>query len=166
MDFQIRDMKPEDWDMVAEIYKQGIETKIATFQKEIPTYEAWNSSHVSNCRLVAVTQKGEVIGWTAISQVSSRCVYVGVAELSVYIKQSFRGKQVGETLLRALIAETEKEGYWTLQSGIIEINNASIALHKKVGFRMVGRREKIAKDHNGEWQNTVLMERRSPVVGL
>jgi len=165
MELIIRVMQMEDWDAVAAIYKEGIETKIATFQSEVPTYEAWNQSHLKACRFVA-EEGGKVIGWTALSHYSSRCVYSGVAEVSIYVQSNQRGKQVGEKLLRKLIIESEKERIWTLQSGILEINSASIALHKKVGFRMVGHREKIAKDHNSVWQNTVLMEKRSIVVGV
>ncbi len=164
MELVIRAMQTEDWDAVAAIYKEGIDTKIATFQMEVPAYEAWDKAHIKTCRFVAVEDK-TVLGWVALSPYSSRCVYSGVVEVSVYIKADSRGKHVGEKLLLALITEAEKEGIWTLQSGIIEINKASIALHKKVGFRMVGYRERIAQDHNGVWQNTVLMERRSPVVG-
>lgn len=165
MELIIRAMQKEDWNAVSAIYKEGIDTKIATFQSEVPTYEAWEQSHIKSCRLVA-EEEGQVIGWTALSPVSSRCVYSGVAEVSVYVKADQRGKQVGEKLLRELIIESEEKGYWTLQSGILEINSTSIALHKKVGFRMVGYREKIAKDQNGVWQNTVLMEKRSIRVGI
>lgn len=165
MEMTIREMKEEDWEAVANIYLEGIDTKLATFQAEVPSYEAWDRSHVATCRLVA-EYNGEVIGWTALSPYSSRCVYSGVAEVSVYIKASHRRKQVGEKLMQALITSAEKEGYWTLQSGIIEINSASIALHNKVGFRLVGYRERIAKDSNGVWQNTVLMERRSKLAGI
>lgn len=164
MDVIIRAMKENDWEAVAGIYQEGMDTMLATFQSEVPAYEAWDKSHLQNCRIVA-EENNEVIGWIALSPISSRCVYSGVAEVSIYIKASHRGKQVGEKLMKALIIEAEKEGYWTLQSGILEINLASIALHKKVGFRLVGYREKIAKDSNGIWQNTVLMERRSPVLG-
>lgn len=164
MELIIRTMKAEDWEAIASIYKEGIDTKIATFQKDVPTYEEWDKSHIKSCRLVA-EEDGKIIGWAAMGNYSSRCVYCGVAEVSIYIKGDSRGKQVGEKLLRELIEESEQEGYWTLQSGIVEINKASIALHKKVGFRMVGYREKIARDHDGTWQNTVLMERRSTTVG-
>lgn len=163
MEILIRKMKTEDWDAVAAIYREGIETTKATFQTEIPSYEQWDQGHIKNCRFVAEVDH-EVVGWTALSPVSSRCVYAGVAEVSVYIKNNYRGKHIGEQLFRHLIKESEAEGYWTLQSGIIEINKASIALHQKVGFRMVGYRERIAKDCNGVWQNTVLMERRSSVI--
>lgn len=164
MNLTIRSMQKEDWEAVASIYKEGIETKVATFQLEVPTYEAWDQAHMKKCRVVAA-ENGEVVGWTALTPYSSRCVYAGVAEVSVYIRGDHRGKRIGEKLLDELIKQAEEEGIWTLQSGILEINKASIALHKKVGFRMVGFREKIAKDHNGFWQNTVLMERRSTVVG-
>lgn len=160
MELMIREMREIDWVAVVSIYKEGIDTKIATFTSELPTYEAWDKSHITSCRLVA-EENGQVVGWVALGAVSSRCVYAGVAEVSIYIKADSRGKGVGEKLLQAVAAASEKEGFWMLQSGIIEINKASIALHKKAGFRMVGYREKIAKDHNGAWQNTVLMERRS-----
>jgi len=160
MDVLIREMKKSDWETVREIYKEGIQTKIATFQTELPSYEEWNNAHLPTCRLVAVIGEA-VIGWTALSLISSRCVYRGVAEVSIYIKAEYRGNQVGVMLLQELFKESEKQGYWTLQSGILEINHASISLHKKVGFRMIGYREKIAKDSDGVWQNTVLMERRS-----
>lgn len=164
MELMIRAMKPEDWNAVEAIYLEGINTKIATFQKEAPTYVDWDKSHVKNCRLVA-ERNGIVVGWAALSPYSSRCVYSGVAEVSVYVKTDSRGQKVGETLMRELIKASEAEGIWTLQSGIFEINKASQALHKKMGFRMVGYRERIAQDHDGVWQNTVLMERRSTIVG-
>ena len=164
MSLSIRRMQAQDWQEVARIYQEGIDTKIATFQTSVPTYEDWDKSHIKSCRLVAV-EDNRIIGWTALSAVSSRCVYAGVAEVSVYVQASCRGKGVGEKLLQTLITESEEEGFWTLQSGILEINKGSIALHTKVGFRMVGYREKIAKDHNGVWQNTVLMERRSNYLG-
>ncbi len=162
MELIIREMKDADWEAVASIYLEGIETKISTFQTEVPTFEVWDKSHVKACRMIA-EENGQVVGWAALSAFSSRCVYAGVAEVSIYIKSDSRGKGIGDKLLRELILASEEEGFWTLQSGIIEINKASIALHKKAGFRMVGYREKIAKDHNGVWQNTVLMERRSPL---
>ncbi len=162
MDFKIRDMKNTDWEEVASIYLEGIKTGIATFQLEVPTFEAWDKSHIKVCRFVA-EEDGQVVGWVALSAYSNRCVYAGVAEVSIYIKAESRGKGIGEKLLQKVITASEKEGFWTLQSGIIEINKASLALHKKAGFRLIGYRERIAKDHNGVWQNTVLMERRSPL---
>ena len=163
MEIAIREMQKEDWESIAAIFKEGIELKTATFNSEVPSYEIWNESHKTDCRLVAESEQ-QVIGWVALSPFSSRPVYSGVAEVSIYIMQGFRGRQVGEKLLRALIEESEKSGYWTLQSGIFEINHASLALHEKVGFRMVGYRERIGKDSNGQWQNTIIMERRSTVV--
>ncbi|MDD3173698.1 MAG: GNAT family N-acetyltransferase [Herbinix sp.] len=163
MEFIIRAMIKEDWEAVAAIYKEGIDIKIATYQSEVPTYEDWDMSHIKSCRLVAEADN-KIIGWIALTPCSSRCVFAGVAEVSIYIKKEYHGNHVGEKLLQAIISESEKEGFWTLQSAIIDINKASIALHTKVGFRMVGYREKIAKDLNGEWSNLVLMEKRSPVI--
>lgn len=165
MDVIVRAMERKDWDTVAAIFQEGIDLKTSTFHQEVPPYEEWDASHTTDCRLVAV-HEDQVIGWTALSPYSSRKVYSGVAELGIYIKTEFRGRKVGEKLLSALIEESEKQGYWTLQAGIFEINRASIALHEKVGFRMVGYRERIGKDNNGVWQNTVLMERRSPRIGM
>ncbi|MBH1940089.1 N-acetyltransferase [Mobilitalea sibirica] len=165
MDIILRDMKREDWEAVASIYQEGMDTKRATFQTKAPSYEEWDRAHLSYCRFVAEFE-GEVVGWTGISPYSSRPVYSGVAEESIYIKTGYRGKHIGEKLLSKLIEESEKQGIWTLQAGIMEINEASIALHKKMGFRIVGHRERIGKDSNGVWQNTVLMERRSKTVGI
>lgn len=160
MDFKIRGMKKEDWNTVADIYLQGIKTKKATFQTEVPSYEEWDKVHLNECRLVAVNSNEEVLGWAAISPTSSRLVYRGVVEVSIYISESSRGANIGKTLLNAIIHESEELGIWTLQSGIFEINKASIALHEKCGFRVVGIRENIASDIDGIWQNTVLMELR------
>jgi phosphinothricin acetyltransferase len=161
----IREMKAEDWGAVAEIYKEGIDTGIATFEQNVPSYEEFDRSHMKTCRLV-LEEDGRVIAWVALSPYSSRCVYAGVASVSIYVKAESRGKKVGEKLLAEVIEHSEKEGIWTLQSGIIEINLRSMALHKKAGFRVVGYREKIAQDHNGVWQNVVLAERRSKVIGI
>ena len=162
MNFKIRGMKIEDWNTVADIYLQGIRTKKATFQTDIPSYEDWDKSHLYECRLVAINSNDEVLGWAAISPTSSRPVYQGVVEVSIYISEVSRGKNIGTTLLNTIIQKTEELGIWTLQSGIFEINKASIALHEKCGFRVVGTREKIGCDIDGIWQNTVLMERRRP----
>lgn len=153
-------MQKDDWLAVASIYKDGIDAHIATFHNDIPTYEEWDESHIHKCRFVAVEDE-MVVGWTALTPYNRRCAFSGVAEVSIYIKKEYRGKHIGEKLLQRTIEESEKAGFWTLQSSIIEINKASIALHTKAGFRMVGYREKIAKDYFGVWQNTVLMERRS-----
>ncbi len=157
---KIREMKKEDWDIVSDIYLQGIRSKKSTFQTEAPSYEEWDKGHIKECRLVVVDRADTVLGWAAISSISSRYVYRGVAEVSIYIAESSRGKHIGYVLLDDLILKSEEIGIWTLQSGIFEINTASIALHKKCGFRVVGVREKIGCDLDGVWQNTILMERR------
>jgi len=160
----IRNIEQENFYQVAEIYKQGIETGIATFQNEIPDWNSWDKSHLPNCR-VAVFEGNEMAGWAALTPVSGRCVYAGVAEVSVYVAAKFRGKKVGEFLLNHLIKESEKAGFWTLQSGIFPDNTGSIKLHEKCGFRRIGYREKIGiKD--GIWKDNVIMERRSKVVGV
>lgn len=165
MSVAIRPMESSDWDAVAKIYQEGMDTNLATFQTDCPPYEDWNASHMKCCRLVAVDADGAVIGWAALPPVSSRCVYAGVAEISVYISSTQRGKGVGSALQDALAAASEKEGVWTLQSGIMADNTASIRLHEKAGYRVIGYREKIEYDHNGTWHDTVLMERRSKVAG-
>lgn len=165
MELSIRAMNEHDWPDVAEIYRQGIATGKATFQSEIPEYKDWNTSHLSICRFVAIID-GEVAGWIALSGVSSRCVYKGVAEVSVYIAEGNRKNGIGLNLLDYLIKESEKAGFWTLQSGIMDDNLESIRLHEKCGFRKVGYREKIGRDISGHWRSTVLMERRSGSVGI
>ena len=158
----IRKMMPNDWKRVAEIYKQGLERGISTFNTECPTYEEWDNEHIKDCRYVYVTDE-KVVGWIAISPISGRCVYKGCVEVSIYIDEEYQGKGIGTELMKILCAETEKAGYWSLYSAIISINKASIELHKKCGFREIGYREKIAKDRFGVWQNTTLMERRNNI---
>lgn len=155
-----RDNFPE----IVEIYLQGISTQIATFQNEAPSWEEWDKSHLNSCRLVAFLE-GKICGWAALSPVSSRCVYSGVAEVSIYIDQEHRGKGIGKALLQELIHQSEKEGIWTLQSSIFSENLPSIKLHESCGFRMVGYREKIGLK-NGIWKDNVLMERRSNKIGI
>ena len=152
------------WPAVRAIYAEGIATGIATFATEPPTWEAWNHDHLPTCRLVAVDDAGAVRGWVALSPVSGRCVYAGVAEVSVYVAAAARGLGLGRTLLAALITESEQQQLWTLQAGIFTQNSASLALHEAVGFRVVGRRERIGQLH-GQWQDALLLERRSAVVG-
>lgn len=158
----IRNMQEDDWTAVASILQEGIDSHISTFHTAVPSYEEWDKSHIKTCRLVAI-EDDMVVGWVALTPFSGRCSFSGVADVSIYIKKDYHRRHIGENLLTALIEESEKEGFWTLQSHIIEINKASIALHTKAGFRMVGYREKIARDHYGVWQNTVIMERRSPI---
>jgi phosphinothricin acetyltransferase len=164
MNIKLRPLKKEDWPAVAEIYKQGIDTGNATFQTDIPTWEAWDSGHLKICRIVA-TNDDEIIGWAALTLVSGRCVYTGVAEVSVYVASSYKGQKIGTRLLESLISQSESKGFWTLQAGIFPENIGSIKLHEKLGFRQLGFREKIGK-MNGIWRDTILLERRSKKVGI
>jgi L-amino acid N-acyltransferase YncA len=159
----ITPMSEAHWAAVREIYAQGIATRNATFETALPDWAEWDARHLSMCRLVAL-RGDEVVGWAALSAVSSREVYRGVAEVSVYVADGAQGKGIGSALLSALVAESERNGIWTLQAGILAENDASIHLHEKAGFRIVGRREKIGQ-LDGQWRDTVLMERRSTVVG-
>lgn len=164
VDFTVQEMTDEDWSAVQAIYREGIATGLATFETDAPDWEAWNKGHLRDGRLVAKT-KSQVIGWAAISRVSGRCIYSGVAEISVYVTGSARGMGVGKALLSALVEESERAGIWTLQAGIFPENVSSIALHKACGFREVGHRERIGQ-LNGVWRDVVLIERRSDVVGV
>lgn len=141
------------------IYLEGIATGNATFETEAPTWEKWNAGHLQHSRFVA-TDGNEVMGWAALSAVSGRCVYAGVAEASVYIGAKHRGKGVGKQLIKELIKSSEKNEIWTLQAGIFPENEASLKLHQTNGFRVLGKREKIGK-MKGTWRDTVLLERRS-----
>ncbi|NNG11387.1 MAG: N-acetyltransferase [Arenibacter sp.] len=161
---EIRKMHKEDWPYVAQIYQEGMDTGVATFEKEVPDYELWDANHLEVGRLVA-TNGSAVMGWAALSPVSSRCVYGGVAEVSVYVGSLFTKLGVGKSLMEGLILESEKAGFWTLQSGIFPENKASIALHQKVGFRYIGKRERIGK-RNNLWIDNLLFERRSTLVGI
>ena len=152
-------MFAEDWDSVSSIYEEGILTGNATFQETVPSWEEWDENHLKGLRFVARVN-GKVLGWTALSAISSRCVYKGVAEVSVYISKDARGMGIGSRLLERLIEQSEEKGYWTLQSGIFPENEASLQLHKKYGFIVVGKREKIGK-LNGVWRDVLLLERRS-----
>ena len=163
MDFMIDSMRPQDWEFVRAIYLEGMATGQATFETEAPDWECWDAGHLPQCRLVARDGDG-VLGWAALSPVSRREAYAGVAEVSVYVAASARGLGVGGALMRALIEASERQGFWTLQSSIFPDNHASLALHLKHGFREVGRRERIAR-HHGVWRDTVVLERRSSVAG-
>ena len=155
----IREMNENDWERVEEIYLQGIEKGIATFNTMCLPFEDWDNGHIDNCRFVYVDE-GKVVGWVAISPTSSRCVYKGCVEMSVYVDSNYQGKGIGTKLVGWLVQEAGKKGYWSIYSAVISINEASIALHKKCGFREIGYREKIAKDRFGNWQNTTLFELR------
>jgi phosphinothricin acetyltransferase len=160
----IERMGREHWERVRSIYLEGIATGDATFETVAPEWEHWDAAHMSFCRLVALDDK-IIAGFAALGPVSSREVYAGVAEVSVYVGAEFRGKGVGRVLLEALVRESEAEGIWTLQAGIFPENTASVALHRACGFREVGRRERVGK-LGGRWRDTVLLERRSRVVGV
>lgn len=152
----------KDWITISQIYKEGITTGMATFETQIPTWNDWNALHIKTCRIKAISNN-ILIGWAALSPVSKREVYKGVAEISIYISTNYRKLGVGKILLTQLINESEKAGFWTLQAGIFSHNKASIALHKSLGFREIGYREKIAKLNNIWYDNTIL-ERRSKII--
>lgn len=155
----------DNFSNVAEIYNEGIATGMATFETTIPSWETWDQSHLPYGRISVLDENGQMLGWAALSPVSSRCVYGGVAEVSVYVADVARGQGIGSLLLKTLISESEKNNIWTLQSGIFPENEASIALHQKCGFRLIGYKEKIGKLH-GVWKDNVLMERRSKTIGI
>jgi phosphinothricin acetyltransferase len=157
-------MRPEHWPRVRAIYLEGVATGQATFETEAPVWERWDSSHLPFARLVALAEGGLVAGWAALGPVSSRKVYEGVAEVSVYVGEGFRGRGLGRALLEALVRESEAAGVWTLQASVFPENVASVALHLVCGFREVGRRERVAK-LRGVWRDTILLERRSRVAG-
>jgi len=164
MSFVIDKMRGSDWEHVRSIYLEGIATGHATFETSAPTWEKWDAGHLAGARIVC-RQAGTISGWAALSPVSGRCVYAGVAEVSVYVAQDCRGQGIGKALLDALIEQSEKIGIWTMQAGIFPENRASLHLHLRCGFREVGRREKLGK-MAGVWRDVVLLERRSRVAGL
>lgn len=160
----IRSVQPTDWPTMAAIYQQGIDTGHATLETQAPPPGVMAASYLVAPQLVA-EQNGVVAGYALLSAVSGRCVYGGVAEVSLYVGADFRGQGVGRLLLNELIHQSEENGLWTLQAGIFPENKASVALHLSAGFRQVGYREKIGK-HLGVWRDTLLLERRSRVVGV
>jgi len=162
---KIRTLQSADWPAVKTIYEQGIATRNATFETQAPEWEIWDAAHRPDCRFVAENEAGEVCGWAALTPVSGRCVYAGVAEVSVYIAETARGQGIGLTLLERLVQASEEVGLWTLQAGIFPENTGSLSLHERAGFRMVGRRERIGQMH-GQWRDTVLLERRSTAVDV
>jgi L-amino acid N-acyltransferase YncA len=154
----------KNFSQAQEIYSQGLATNTATFQNDSPQWEEWDTSHLPFCR-ISIVQDGIMKGWTALTPVSGRCAYAGVAEVSIYIAADQRGKGIGSILMKELIGQSEKHGIWTLQSSIFSENAGSIKLHEKCGFRLVGFREKIGKK-NGVWKDNVIMERRSSIIGI
>jgi L-amino acid N-acyltransferase YncA len=169
MEFKIDEMTPSDWEQVRKIYQEGILGENATFEADVPDWKKWDANHLPAPRLVARIG-GQVAGWAALSRVSARRVYAGVAEVSLYIAGRHQRKGIGDALLAALVEASEETGIWTLQAGIFPENQASIRLHEKHGFRIVGRREKIGKMYygslKGKWRDTIFMERRSRVAGI
>ena len=157
-----RDLRHEDWQEVAQIFEEGIRTGNATFETEVPSWEAWDAAHLPEHRLVA-EREGRVVGWIALVPASPRECYAGVAELSVYIAEEARGQGVGSQLLAALIETSERGGIWTLQTGVFPENEPSLGLLRRFGFRALGTQERIGRLH-GIWRDVVLLERRSEVV--
>ena len=164
MSIPLLPLTADHWPAVRAIYAEGIATGTATFATEPPTWENWDTSHLPTGRLVATDEAGTVLGWAALSPVSGRCVYAGVAEVSVYVAAAARGRGVGLVLMKALVTESEQNGLWMLQAGIFPENAASVRVHEAVGFRQVGRRERIGQ-LRGVWRDTLLLERRSATVG-
>lgn len=162
-------MRPEDWEQVRFIYLEGIRTGNSTFEADAPDWDKWDSAHLPEHRLV-IRAENRVLAWSALSPVSSRLVYSGVAEFSLYVTAIYRGKVIGSALLGALIDSSEKAGIWTLQANIFPENVASLGMVKKYEFREIGRREKIGKmthgDLAGTWRDVILVERRSTVTGI
>ena len=164
MKIAVKNLKEEHSQEVLQIYQEGIKTGNATLETNVPTWEEWDETHLPECRLVALGPRRDVLGWAALSPVSPRFLHAGVAEASVYVKQSVRGLGVGKVLLETLIAESEVAGIWTLEASILPENKLSIALLKSCGFRQVGCRERIGK-LEGIWRDLLLFERRSEVAG-
>lgn len=160
----VRAMAPEDWDIVARIYREGIATGNSTFETVVPAYGQWAAKHVVGCSIVAC-EGDTVVGWAALSPYSGRPVYAGVAEASIYVAEKFRGRGVGTLLLQSLISLSETKDFWTLQAGIFPDNRASVAMCKKLGFREVGIRQRLGR-MNGQWRDVLLLERRSDRVGI
>lgn len=165
MKLEIRNIQASDWKSVAAIYKMGIETGIATFETKTPSWPVWDKAHIKSCRIAALIND-KMVGWAALSPVSSRDVYRGVAEVSVYVNTNYGGRGIGTKLLQKLIIESENEGFWTLQSGIFPENTASLKMHKKLGFREIGYREKVGMTTKGVWRNNIILERRSKKIGV
>jgi L-amino acid N-acyltransferase YncA len=162
---QIKPLTADHWPVAKAIYEAGIATGHATFATDASAWEEWDQGHLAHCRLVALDDQQRVLGWAALSPISGRCVYGGVAEVSVYVAGEARGQSLGRQLLAALVAESEAHGMWMLQAGIFPENTASVRLHEQAGFRQVGRRERIGQ-LAGVWRDTLLLERRSATVGV
>ena len=164
MNLEIIAMRPEHWPAIREIYAEGIATGNATFETQAPDWISWDAAHHKHCRLIA--RDGEtILGWAALSPVSRRQVYAGVAEVSIYVTERARAKGIGRALLESLIEQSERQGIWTLQAGIFPENVASLTLHKSCGFREVGMRRHLGQ-LAGIWRDVLLLERRSARIGV
>ncbi|QXJ19715.1 N-acetyltransferase family protein [Actinomadura graeca] len=160
---RIAAMLPEHADQVLAIYQAGIDTGQATFETQAPTWEEFDAAKLPEHRLIALAPDGDVVGWAAVAPVSDRCAYAGVVEHSVYVSPDAQGRGIGLALLMALLESTDAAGIWTVQSGIFPENTASLALHRRAGFREIGVRERIGR-HHGRWRDVILLERRSPAI--
>ena len=158
----VRQLLPEDWPAIESIWAEGIDTRNATFETEVPSWASFDATRHNDHRLVAVVD-GEIAGWAALAPVSRRPCYLGVAENSVYVASSHRNQGVGRALMEALVAHADTGGIWTIQTSVFPENTASLTLHERVGFRVVGRRERIAQ-LDGVWRDTLFLERRSPTL--
>jgi len=165
MTLEIRALEPADWAACRRIYAEGIATGMATFEEDAPDWEAWDAAHLSAGRLVAIDHDDGIVGWAALSPVSDRCAYAGVAEASIYVAAAARGRGVGTRLMRAALDTADAAGIWTVQAGILIENAASIALAEKAGFRRIGVRERIGR-LGGRWRDVLLLEHRSEHVGV
>ncbi|KQS92497.1 GNAT family N-acetyltransferase [Chryseobacterium sp. Leaf394] len=163
MYYELREMRPGDEKRVLEIFQQGIDGGIATFETTVPTEEAWDMEFLNDCRWILENEKSEVIGWCALKSVSKRDCFKGVAEISIYFDNAYQGKGLGTMLLRKLIADSEEHGFWTLQANIFPENEISIHFHQKFGFKILGTREKLGK-LDGKWKDVVMLERRSEII--
>jgi phosphinothricin acetyltransferase len=158
----VRDLRPGDWPEVARIYEEGIRTVNATFETEVPSWEAWDAAHLDEHRFVG-ERDARIAGWIALAPVSSRCCYAGVAEISAYVGEQARGQGIGAELLATAIESSERTGIWTLQTGVFPENAPSLGLLQRFGFRALGTQKRIGRLH-GVWRDVVLLERRSEVV--
>lgn len=165
MNYEIREMQPTDAEKVIEIFEEGIAGGNATFDPTAPTWEGWDQKFFNICRFVLEDENDEIVGWAALQPTSNRDCFKGVAEVSIYLANAVQGKGLGSMLLKKLILDSEEHDFWTLQAGIFPENEASIYVHKKLGFREVGYREKIG-EMQGVWRNITLLERRSKIVGV
>ena len=158
----VREMQQADSQNVLEIYRIGLETRNATFETQVPSWQEWDTKHLPHSRFV-FEENGKVTGWAALTPFSAREVYAGVAEVSIYVASGLRGKKIGSNLMEQVIISSELNGIWTLVSSVFPENEATLRLHAKFGFRIIGKRERIAR-LDGKWRDTILLERRSSVI--